>query len=65
MENIKKNPYKNSEEQIKEKLINLKKIIEIIESDINDEKKVYQIYQIYDTPEKFRKAFGLIKNMEK
>src|SRR5574344_41648 len=61
MEEMKKNIYKNNEEQLAEKLKNIKAIIEIIDLDAKNYEKALQICKIYDSPEKFRKAFGLIK----
>lgn len=61
MEEMKKNIYKNNEEQLAEKLKNIKAIIEIIDLDAKNYEKALHICKIYDSPEKFRKAFGLIK----
>ncbi len=61
MEEIKKNSYKNNNEQLAEKLNNIKTIIGIIDSEVKDYEKAFQICKIYSSPEKFRKAYGLIK----
>lgn len=60
MEKTKGSPYKNSDEQIAEKLSNLLSIISIIDSESKDYEKAYQICKIYKNAEAFRKAYGLI-----
>ena len=46
--------YKNTEEQLKQKLENLKQIIIILESDMENYEKIIELSRIYSTPEKFR-----------
>jgi len=54
--------YKNTEEQLKVKLENLKQLILIIDSDMENYEKILELCRIYSTPEKFRSAYQLIYN---
>lgn len=54
--------YKNTEEQLKQKLENLKQILTILESDMENYEKIIELSRIYSTPEKFRSTYQLIYN---
>ena len=54
--------YKNTEEQLKVKLENLKQLIMILDSDMENYEKIMELCRIYGTPEKFRSAYQLIYN---
>ena len=54
--------YKNTEEQLKVKLENLKQLILILDSDKENYEKIIELCRIYSTPEKFRSSYQLIYN---
>ena len=54
--------YKNNEEQLKVKLENLKQLIIILDSNMENYEKIIELCRIYSTPEKFRSSYQLIYN---
>lgn len=54
--------YKNTKEQLKVKLENLKEIIMFLDSDMENYEKIIELCRIYSTPEKFRSSYQLIYN---
>ena len=54
--------YKNTKEQLKVKLDNLKQLILILDSNMKKYEKIIELCKIYSTPEKFRRTYQLIYN---
>ena len=52
--------YRMEETVVKERLARLKTIVDILDSDMCEYEKAYEIAKIYDSPEKFRMAYSII-----
>lgn len=57
--------YKNTKMQLVEKLSKLQKLINILDSDLKDYKKMMEMCRIYNSTEKFRSSYQLIYNFGK